>query len=198
MNNCWGIVCWYPIQPCNCISKATIELGNLFRRLWSEHVAWTRGTVSGLVFDTPDASFVVARLLQNTRDMGDAIRPYYGVTAAQKYSQLLKEHITLAGDLVEATAEGNTEKAADIEKDWFQNGDEIVMFWNSINPYLSLDDFRKMFYEHLSLIKQGMVSMFNKDFKTGVEIFDKMETEALEMADMITKAIVKQFPYRFI
>ena len=48
------------------------------------------------------------------------------------------------------------------------------------------------------LIKQGMVSMFNNDFKTSVAVFDKMETEALDMADMITNAIVKQFPYMFI
>ena len=72
------------------------------------------------------------------------------------------------------------------------------MFWSRINPNLSLEDFRKMFYEHLMLIKQGMVSMFNNDFKASVALFDKMETEALEMADMITNAILKQFPYMFI
>lgn len=198
MNRCWGIVCWFPIQPCKCVSKAPIELGNLMRRLWSEHVAWTRATVSGLVFNTPDASLVVARLLQNTQDMGDAIRLYYGETAAQKYSQLLMEHITLAGDLVKATAEGNAGKAADIERNWFQNGDQIAVFWSSVNPYLPLKEFIKMFYEHLSFIKQGMDSMFSKDFKAGVEVFDKMETEALEMSDMITNAIVKQFPYMVI
>ena len=87
---------------------------------------------------------------------------------------------------------------AEIEKKWFHNGDEIATFWSgAINPYLSLEDFRKMFYEHLMLIKQGMVSMFNSDFKVGVEVFDKMETEALKMVDMITSAIVKQFPYMF-
>ena len=46
-------------------------------------------TVSSLVYKTPDASFVVARLLQNTKDMGAAIRPYYGNAVAQMYSQLL-------------------------------------------------------------------------------------------------------------
>jgi hypothetical protein len=133
LNRCWGIVCWYPIQSGNCvnqqadcISKTTIDLKNSMRRLWAEHVAWTRATVSGLVFNTPDASFVVSRLLQNTIDMGDAIRPYYGNATAQKYSQLLGEHITLAGDSIKAMTEGNTGKAAEIERNWFQNGDGSI------------------------------------------------------------------------
>ena len=76
-----------------------------------------RGRLSVVLFlHTPDANFVVARLLQNTTDMGDAIRPYYGDAVAKRYSQLLREHITLAGDLVKATAEGNMEKAAEIER----------------------------------------------------------------------------------
>ena len=86
------------------------------RCLWAEHVAWTRATVSGLVFNTLDASFVVSRLLQNTEQMGDAIRSYYGDVTAQKYSQLLGEYITLARDLIKAMTEGNTGKAAEIER----------------------------------------------------------------------------------
>ena len=54
-----------------------------------------------------------------------------------------------------------------------------------------------MFYEHLALTKAEALSFLNKDYEAGVKLYDKIEKEALEMADMITDAIVKQFPQVF-
>lgn len=191
------------MQPClielvNCVSKANAEWKSIMRRLWGEHVAWTRAAVSSLVFKSPDASVVVARLLQNTTDMGYVLEPYYGQKAAQMYSQLLAEHITLAGDLIKATSEGNVEKATEIEKKWFHNGAKIAMFLSRINPCIPVEEFREMFDEHLLFIKQGMMCMFNKDFEASILIFDDMEMEAMDMADELAEAVIKQFPYMFI
>lgn len=36
--------------------------------------------------------------------------------------------------------------------------------------------------------------MLQGDFKSSITVFDKIEAEALQMADTITIAIVKQFP----
>ena len=128
MNTCWGIVYWYPVIQTGCVQKEKVELGNLMRHLLEERVAWTGAAVSSLGFNTPDASLVVARLLKNTSDMGDALHPYYGDTVAQMYGQLLSEHITLAGDLVKAMGEGNAEKAWEIEKQWFATGMRLPYF----------------------------------------------------------------------
>ncbi|MFJ7936879.1 acetylglutamate kinase [Sporosarcina sp. NPDC096371] len=168
------------------------------RRLWGEHTAWTRATVSSLVYSLPDADFVVARLLRAATDMGGALRPFYSDGVAKKYGRLLTEHITLAGDLINATLTGNEEKATAIEKKWFRNGTKIALFLNSVNPYISAVEFQEMFDEHMMLIKQGMSSMIAKDFKASVNLFDLMEMEALEMADMISDAIIMQFPYKFM
>ena len=54
-----------------------------------------------------------------------------------------------------------------------------------------------MFYEHLALTKAEALAFLNKDYEAGVKLYDKIEKEALEMADMITNAIVKQFPQVF-
>ena len=205
MNPYWGrmyLYC-YPMQPClielvNCVSKANAEWKSIMRRLWGEHVAWTRSAVSSLVFESPDASVVVARLLRNTTDMGCVLEPYYGQRVAHLYSRLLAEHITLVGDLIKATSEGSVEKAAEIEKKWFRNGAEIATFLSRINPYIPAEEIREMFDEHLLFIKQGMTNMFNKDFEASILIFDDMEMEAMDMADELAEAVIKQFSYMFI
>ena len=37
--------------------------------------------------------------------------------------------------------------------------------------------------------------MIQKNYKADIEVFDKIEAQALEMSDMIANAIVRQFPY---
>ena len=67
------------------------------------------------------------------------------------------------------------------EKKWYANADEIVEFLNSINPYIRKEKFRKMFYEHLALTKSEAVSILSKDYHSGVQLYDKIEKEALVM-----------------
>jgi len=180
-------------NPRNCISPGELAIINQMRNLWQQHIAWTRTTISSLVFNLPDASVVTARLEKTGTDMGDSLQPYYGELVAHTYGQLLKEHVSLAGDLVKALVARDIVKAATIERQWHRNADEIAMFLSSISPFIDKEDFRKVFYKHLSLIKQQILYIINYKFQADVSVFDKMVTEGLEMADMLSGAIRKQF-----
>ena len=180
------------------INRYKVDLKSHMRRLWGEHVAWIRMTISSLVLDLPDASFVVARLLKTATEMGDSLRPFYGDEVGDAYGQLLKEHITLAGELIKASKKGNKESAEEIERSWYRNGDEVSVFLNGINPYISLPKFKKMFYEHLDMSKHEVVSMMNKDFGADLAMSDMMLTEGLKMADVISGAIIQQYPWLLV
>lgn len=177
-----------------CLTKAQIEFKNHMRLLWEQHVAWTRMAIISLVFGLPDTDVVLARLLQNPPDMGNALKPFYGESIANAFSNLIKEHLVIAVDLVKAAKAGDTNAAAAAEKRWYANADQIVDFLAHINPYFPKDEFRKMFYDHLALTKAEAVTMLNKDYKTSVQLYDRIEREALMMADMISNAILIQFP----
>ncbi|NEU32585.1 LysM peptidoglycan-binding domain-containing protein [bacterium LRH843] len=181
----------------HCISKQEVDLKSKTRLHWEQHVAWTRMTIISLVFKLPDVHFVIARLLQNATDMGNELRPYYGDNIANMYSNLIREHLLIAADLVKAAIQGDQNKVASIEAKWYANADQIAEFWSNINPYLSKEEVRKLFYNHLALTKLEAVSMITKDFKKSIEVYDKIEAQALEMADLFTNGIVKQFPRKF-
>ena len=100
----------------------------------------------------------------------------------------------LAAELVTAAAKGDATVAAEKEKEWYRNADDIALFLSSINPYLNKEEIRAMFYTHLALTKFEAVSMIEKNYKEDVAVFDKIEAEALEMADAISDGIIKQFP----
>ena len=180
-----------------CISKTEVNFKSLHRIIWLEHVNWTRLTIISIVNSLQDIEFVQDRLLRNAIHMGNFIRPYYGDRIANQYTALIKEHLVLAAELVTAAVKGDSKTAEEKEKAWYKNADEIASFWNSINPYLSKEEIKKMFNTHLALTKQEAVSIIQKNYKESIEVFDKIEFQAIEMADMISDAIIRQFQHCF-
>lgn len=175
------------------ISAEAARLKADMRLLWEQHIAWTRMTIISLVFDLPDLEFTVNRLLRNAKDMGNAIKPYYGEQAGERYASLIREHLTIAADLVKAAKAGEMEKAEQIERDWYRNADEITDFLSRANPYIGKEEVKAMFYEHLALTKLEAVCMIIENFELEVEVYDRIETAALKMSDMISDAIIRQF-----
>ncbi|MFJ5764594.1 hypothetical protein ACIP9C_04500 [Lysinibacillus sp. NPDC093210] len=180
-----------------CISKAESDYLAMNRLLWMEHVNWTRMTIISIVFGLPDLPFVQTRLLRNATDLGNCLRPFYGDQIADRYAELIKEHLLIAAQLVTAANKGDAATAAAKEKEWYRNADDIAIFLSTINPYLSKEAVQQMFYSHLALTKKEAVTMIQKDYQADVQVFDEIEAEVLEMSDMIAMAIVMQFCYRF-
>src|SRR5215211_2147607 len=51
------------------------------RKLWEDHITWTRLVIIGVFQDLPDLNESTQRLLQNQVDIGNAIKPFYGEAA---------------------------------------------------------------------------------------------------------------------
>ena len=194
----------YTDYPPNCypvhkkITKAELELSNQLRMLWEQHIVWTRMLIISTVSNLPDVELVTDRLLRNPTDFAMTLEPFYGEAIASKFGDLLTKHLTIAAELVNAAKAGDEKAAADAEKMWYANADAIAFFLGSINPYWSQEEWKTMLHEHLALTKTEVVSRLTGDYKTNIAIYDKIENQALGMADVMTKGIVKQFPCKFI
>ena len=51
-------------------------LSENLRRLWMEHVLWTRAFLVSKIFNLGDLDAVTARLLRNPTDMANVLTPY--------------------------------------------------------------------------------------------------------------------------
>jgi len=186
-----------PAAP-NVISKAQADLSDHIRMLWEQHVVWTRLTILSLVFNLPDVDLVTNRLLRNPKDFEALLKPLYGEMAAARFAELFTEHLIIAAELVKAAKAGDSNAAADAEKRWYANADEIAAFLASINPYWSEESWKTMLYDHLAMTKNEAVNMLTGKYEDGITIFDQIEKQALDMADMMTNGIVNQFPEIFL
>lgn len=155
-------------------------------------------TIISIAADLPDLDFVINRLLRNPSDFEAVIKPFYGSEKAAKFGNLFKDHLVIAAQLVKAAKAGDNKTATEAEKKWYINADEIAAFLNSINPYWSKEALMTMLHEHLALTKAEAVARLNKDYATDIALYDKIEKQALAMADAMAEGIVKQFPSKFI
>lgn len=178
------------------VSSATMLKTNM-RKLWEDHVTWTRNVIFCLVDELPGTDQAVNRLLQNQVDIGNAIKPYYGETAGNKLTELLKPHITIAAEVVVAAEAGNATALDDANKRWYANANEISEFLCKANPKWNLADMRMMMNDHLKLTTDEAVQRIKKDYDADVIAYDKVHDEILEMSDMLANGIIQQFPEKF-
>lgn len=178
-------------------SAAADELRTNMRKLWEDHVTWTRNVICCLVDDLPGADQAVKRLLQNQDDIGNAIKPVYGEQAGNKLTALLHDHISISADVVKAAKASDNAALDAANKKWYANADEISAFLSKANPNWKLADMKKMMHDHLKLTTDEAVARIKKNYDGDVAAYDKVHNEILEMSDMLSDGIIKQFPGKF-
>ena len=63
------------------VTRKELVFRGEMRRLWEDHITWTRLAVISLISGSPDTNATVARLLRNQADIGNAVKPFYGKAA---------------------------------------------------------------------------------------------------------------------
>ena len=179
-------------------SKDAIRLRNRMRKLWEEHIVWTRQFIVSSVADLPDADAAAGRLLANQDDIGDAVKPYYGEEAGESVSGLLREHILIAADLLSAAKAGDSAGVDDASARWDANAQEIADFLSAANPTnWPRDEMRSMMAGHLEWTLNEAVARLNGDWDADIAAYDRIHRDILHMADMLSLGIIAQFPNRF-
>lgn len=168
------------------------------RKLWEDHITWTRVFIMAELADLPEASTAAQRLLQNQTDIGNAIKPFYGDAAGDQLTSLLKDHILIAADLLAAAKTGDSTEFEDANQRWYENANQIAAFLNSANPEnWPLSDMQSMMKSHLDLTLEEATARLNGDWAGDVTAYDKIHDEILQMADMLADGVIMQFPKQF-
>jgi hypothetical protein len=167
------------------------------RKLWSDHVIWTRDYIIAAVGDQPDAQAAAARLMRNQEDIGAAIASFYGKAAGDKLTALLKEHIAIAVDIIKFAKAGDKASQQQADAKWHRNGEAIADFLSKANTNWPRQALVDMMNTHLSTTTDEVVARLTKNWDGDVKAFDRVYNHILAMADALSDGIVKQFPEKF-
>lgn len=179
------------------VLPAASELRQNMRKLWSDHAFWTREYIVAAVAGDPDQTAAAGRLMKNQEDIGSAMADYYGEAAGAKLTSLLKEHISIAVDLVKAAKAGDTAGQQRADAAWHRNGEDIAGFLSQANPNWPRPALVEMMNTHLSTTTDEVVARLTKDWDKDVRAFDMVYQHLLHMSDTLSDGIIAQFPARF-
>jgi hypothetical protein len=185
-------------QPSVLLTSKAVAFRMDMRKLWEDHITWTRIAIISLTSGSADTEATVARLLRNQADIGSAIKPFYGQAAGAELTRLLRAHILIAADVIAAAKAGDTAKLTDAQRRWVANADQISAFLHAANPeQWPLAAVKAEMHRHLALTTQEVVARLQRDWSADVAAYDRVHRHILRMADMLSGGIVKQFPGRF-
>jgi len=168
------------------------------RKLWEDHITWTRVYIINVAADMPEADVTAERLLQNQVDIGNAIKPFYGNEAGEGLTALLKDHILIAADLLAAAKAGDNPKVEEANTRWQDNANQIAGLLSGANPdHWPQAEMEAMMKSHLDLTLQEATARLNGDWAADIAAYDQVHEDILKMADMLADGIVAQFPDQF-
>lgn len=174
-------------------SPKAAELRIALRKLWEDHITYTRNLIISAIGNLPDQEAVLQRLLKNQDDLGAAIKPYYGPVAGDQLAALLRDHILIAVDVVHAAASGDPNVVAVQQQRWSQNGHDIAALLSSANPNLPKPLLEQMLQKHLDLTTKEAVSRLHGDWASDIAAYDEGHEHMLMFSDALADTISKQF-----
>jgi hypothetical protein len=180
------------------LTQKQVALHDGMRRLWEDHITWTRLAIISLTTNSPDTEATVGRLLQNQTDIGNAVKPFYGKKAGNELTKQLRSHILIAAEVIAAAKAGDSAKLADAQARWAKNGDDIAAVLASVNPrYWKLGAMKAELRMHLKLTTDEAVARLQGDWNADVAAYEKVHTHMLHLSDVLSDGLIKQFPRRF-
>lgn len=167
------------------------------RKLWEDHITWTRLYIVSAAADLPDLDATAGRLLQNQTDIGNAVGSFYGSDAGAALTDLLDEHILIAVDLLSAAKAGDDAAVKENSDRWYANADQIADFLAAANPAWSADALRTMMHMHLDQTLAEATARLTRDWEADIAAYDAVHLHILDLADTLSAGIIEQFPDRF-
>jgi hypothetical protein len=178
-------------------NDATYALAREMQRLWVDQAVWTRLYMVAALHGRPEAEEAVARLLQNQEELGRAIGEHYGTKVGAQLSLLLKQHVMIAVDLIEAAADVDRARFHEIDARWSANAQDIAALLSRANPMWAKHELLDRLFVLQSLTKRELAARLEENFDNDVVVFDQIISVSFNVADAFTDGIVRDRADKF-
>lgn len=192
---------FYPEIPYN--TDSAIKFRMDARTAWARYLWRMRAYLLSALNGGEDLPHVEERLFRDIDEIGDMVKPYYGLVATKQISQLMRAFVLTEIDIVRALKMRQDISA--LRAKHTQQVDEFAAFLNAANPRnWSREAVAKVFNDLMTCWQTEAVSRINKDWVADLNAVDDGHRIILAgndsgpaFADIFSRGIITQFPERF-
>ena len=174
------------------------------RTIWARYLWRLRSYIVSALDGAEDLAVVEEQLFQNIDEIGDSIRPYYGLVASKQLSQLMRAMVLTELDIVQTLKKGQATDA--LQKKFTEQVVEFGKFLESVNP----DNWpaaavEKVFGRAVENWIEQARARISKNWPADIEAVDTAHRIILAgqddgtpaFSDIFATGIITQFPDRF-
>lgn len=179
-------------------TQRQVAFHDAMRKLWEDHITWTRLAIVTFADGSAGFDATAGRLLANQTDIGNAIKPFYGDAAGNQLTALLREHILIAVEILQAAKAGDTPAFEAARARWYVNANQIADFLSAANPrFWPRSEMRAAMKAHLDQTLTEAAHELGGDYAASVADYEEVHAHILMMADLLSSGIMRQFPRHF-
>ena len=165
------------------------------RKLWVSNAIWMREYIVNTIGGDLSLDAASKRLAKSQDDIGRAFAPFYGAETGTKVTTLLRQHTSLVKEMIEASMAKDTAKLKESDKRWRANADSITTLLSTVNPTnWPMATIQPVLVGGMNLTIAETNARLKRDYNADVETFDTILAQSLNLADMLSNGIIKQFP----
>ena len=165
------------------------ELYSHSKKLWDEHLFYTRNAIISLLSGSKDIDAVSERLMKNQEEIAELLYPYYDRNDVEAYTAVLKEHVVLAVNLINKIKAG--EDTTEATKAWYDNGDKMLTWMENENSYYwSRIVTQPLWNDHLKHTMDEVTNRMKEDWTADIESFDYNRSCMSKWAELYATGIV--------
>jgi len=173
-------------------------LRNEMHNLWTSYTFWMRSYIVASIAGNEETSAIGERLLRNVDDFRFAISQFYGIENSDKFADLLKAHVLVTFDVIEAAKAGDKVRLEAANQKWHANAADIATFLNKLNPrYWPKQCLNDTWDQHLALTMDEITARLQTNWKDDITAFEKDFAHILGFAECFADGIIKQFSSKF-
>jgi hypothetical protein len=164
------------------------------RTVWSDQVVSTRQYVAAAFAGDRNARVELERVMRSQEAIGQTIKPYYGETAGDGLTTMLKVQVGIASQLIQAVKADSVEQKERLEKRLHENSNAIARFLAGLNPHWSPTELESLLNRYVDVSTLDMIARKGGRADGDERARDGNLSEARQLADVIADGIVRQFP----
>lgn len=174
------------------------ELKTEIAKLWVDNAIYTRQAILCLTDRLPGSQETLYRLMVNQEQMGEVFNKYYGRTLGDEFCQLLSSNTSLVVRIIRSKNDGDTNDLINSQKRMVKHYSDIVDFLVKINPNYNKQDLEKEISILVDLMNKQIDYRIRGLYDLDIENFDKIISESILFANIISEGIIKLHPKMFV
>ena len=181
-----------PTQISEECQKQITLLSNL-RRVWAQHVWWSRLYILSIVYDLPYQDLIFNRTLRNSSDFFRFLERFYTPKQLKPIETLFEEYNKTKSTYLYNKVAGNSYAASIYRKRWYEIADQLADLMYQLNPFLPPSRSKPLIYSLIEGTDSQVENMLIGQTEKEIMFFDMIELEAYEFADFIATGMMSHF-----